>query len=81
MQGRPVARAGVTGSRAPHLGPGRCPVPALAGRGQRQGAAGCTWLCDRGIVSVPLLRAACGRWSARWSPGARISRAQRRGSS
>lgn len=79
MQGRLAARAGITGSRAPHLGPERCPVPVPASRGQ--GAAVRTWLCDREIVSVPLLRAACRRWSARWGPGARISMAQRTGSS
>lgn len=81
VQGRPAARAGVTKSRAPHLGPGRCPVSAPAGRQQRQGAAGRTGLCDRGVVSVPLLRAACWRWSAQWSPGTRIFMARRRGSS
>lgn len=81
MQGRPAARVRVTESRAPHLGPGRCPVPAPAGRGQRLGANVRTWLCDRGIVSVPLLRAACRRWSARWGPGAPISVAQTTGSS
>lgn len=80
MQGQPAAQGRVTGSRAPHLGPGRCLVPAPAGRGQRQGATDRTWLCDGGIVSVPLSRVACRRWSAQWSPGARICMAQRTGS-